>query len=870
MIIGEAFVALRPDSAQFGKEAEQQVAGTLSQVVKKGAQILGGLAVGAKVVNVFKEGLDELKQASVVQGQTTAAIQSTGGAAQVTSGHVADLATQIQKLAGFDDEAVQQGENLLLTFTNIRNSAGAGNDIFDRTTQALADVAARMGTDVPAAAIQLGKALNDPVRGLATLTRLGITFSDQQRDQIKKLTENNDLLGAQRIVLDELNKEFGGSAKALGDSLAGSLSKAEQASANAKAELVQGLAPAIRFTATAQTALADGLDALPAPLQTAVGLVGLLGGAYVGLAEPIKATVGLFQLLRGGQETQAAIQGTLAATASAAAVAETDLAIAEQTLAINSAAAVDGLYATEAASTGILATMGPIGIAAGVAGAALLLFGRDSKGASVDLGDLQTQMKSLTDDLADLSGSVEVSVAKSLTDSIKASEDLAGLFSDLGITADQFTNAVLGGDASFSRFASNTVINNDKVAESLNRFGFSAEDFGKAVSGSDEEFSQFRTDVAKGIPVGTADVIGLADDYRNLRNALEDAGKKAINQAVALGEVSDKQRDAAITANTAKNGTVDYLGAVEDLTGESIHLDKAQKDIKKSADEVAKAHQRQQQAAEDLETTYQNLVDSTIGSFNASLRLTDAQLASRDAIRELAQAQKDGNDGTRTAAEQQDLLLGLQNQANQALLDQADALVAVTQAQEEANGGTFTAAEKQKAYKDALGQVASTLAPDSPLRKQLELYALQVSNVPSKVSTAFHANTKEAGDAIDIFVGKMKGIPKQVVLAFKAGIDLSGLSSSSFVGTGGATFASGGLIDPRPGGLQSTIAEAGEPEGVFPLPPGLVEGLVAIGKGTGGVGGPMFRDLVVHQNDPDPQHIAELAYFKFQEGGLGN
>ena len=36
--------------------------------------------------------------------------------------------------SGIDDEAIQSGENLLLTFTDIRNEVGKGNDIFNQAT----------------------------------------------------------------------------------------------------------------------------------------------------------------------------------------------------------------------------------------------------------------------------------------------------------------------------------------------------------------------------------------------------------------------------------------------------------------------------------------------------------------------------------------------------------------------------------------------------------------------------------------------------------------------------------------------------------------------------------------------------------------
>ena len=102
------------------------------------------------------------------QAQLEAGIKSTGGAAGVTTQHLQDLAASIQGYSGQTDDSIVKTEQLLLTFTNIKNS---GTDkIFDLATKAAADMAAKMGTDASSAAIQLGKALNDPTNGMTVLS----------------------------------------------------------------------------------------------------------------------------------------------------------------------------------------------------------------------------------------------------------------------------------------------------------------------------------------------------------------------------------------------------------------------------------------------------------------------------------------------------------------------------------------------------------------------------------------------------------------------------------------------------------------------------------------------------------------------------
>jgi len=185
--------------------------GTAAKVA--GAAFVAGFATD-KVVDFLGSAVGAAQEANKILAQTEAVIKSTGGAAGVTAKQVDDLAASIAAKTGIDDEAIATGENLLLTFTNLKNEAGDGNDIFNQTTKVMVDMAAAMGTDASASAIQLGKAMNDPIAGISALTRVGVTFTDQQKAQIKAMVEAGDVAGAQKIILAELNKEFGGSAEA--------------------------------------------------------------------------------------------------------------------------------------------------------------------------------------------------------------------------------------------------------------------------------------------------------------------------------------------------------------------------------------------------------------------------------------------------------------------------------------------------------------------------------------------------------------------------------------------------------------------------------------------------------------------------------
>lgn len=216
----------------------------LASFGKVAALGLAGAAVGA--VALGKGFVDAAVESQKVTKQTEAVIKSMGGAANVTSKQVADLSTALSLQTGVDDELIQSGSNILLTFGKVRNELGKGNKIFDRATQAALDMSVALGTDMKSASMLVGKALNDPIRGLTALRRTGIQFTKQQEDQIKAMVEVGDTMGAQKVILSELTKQFGGSAKAQ----ATAQDKLKVAWGNLQEQLGEKLLPVVERLAT--------------------------------------------------------------------------------------------------------------------------------------------------------------------------------------------------------------------------------------------------------------------------------------------------------------------------------------------------------------------------------------------------------------------------------------------------------------------------------------------------------------------------------------------------------------------------------------------------------------------------------------------
>lgn len=247
LIVGDA------SSLEKALGSAKTSAGGFSGGIQKASKVAVGafaaLGLGAKI------GFDELAESQKVSAQTGAVLKSTANAARVTQTQIEALAGALSKKTGVDDEAIQSGQNMLLTFTKIRNEAGKGRDIFNQATKATLDLSVAMGKDMQSSAILVGKALNDPVKGMSALSRAGIQFTAEQKEMVKGMIASGDTMGAQKLILKELETQFGGSANAAGKTLTGSINKAKNSFLEMAAQLVSALLPTLlKLTAFVQTA----------------------------------------------------------------------------------------------------------------------------------------------------------------------------------------------------------------------------------------------------------------------------------------------------------------------------------------------------------------------------------------------------------------------------------------------------------------------------------------------------------------------------------------------------------------------------------------------------------------------------------------
>lgn len=251
----------------------------------------GGLiaAATAPIAGFLATAVKQASDQETALAQLEARLRSTGGVAGVTAEMASDLADSLSKVTRFSDDAILSGENLLLTFTNI------SKDVFPDATKTALDMSTALGQSLESSVMQLGKALNDPISGLTALRRVGVQFTDAQEEMIKGMVEAGDLMGAQTLILRELQREFGGAAEAAGNTFAGKLDRLKNKIGEVQERIGFRLIPVLErlvdWVDTAVERVTEWVDKNPELTQT-ITMVGaalvVVGPALIAIGTAMK------------------------------------------------------------------------------------------------------------------------------------------------------------------------------------------------------------------------------------------------------------------------------------------------------------------------------------------------------------------------------------------------------------------------------------------------------------------------------------------------------------------------------------------------------------------------------------------------------
>ena len=147
--------------------------------------------------------------------RTEAIIRSTGGAAGLTAQQIREMSQSIARDTLASTAGVEAAAAQLLTFRSVAGQT------FERTLRAAQDLAATGFGSIESAAVQLGKALEDPKAGMSALAESGVTFTQGQRAVVEQLVATGQAAEAQRIILAAVEAQVGGAGAAQGGGLAG-------------------------------------------------------------------------------------------------------------------------------------------------------------------------------------------------------------------------------------------------------------------------------------------------------------------------------------------------------------------------------------------------------------------------------------------------------------------------------------------------------------------------------------------------------------------------------------------------------------------------------------------------------------------------
>lgn len=272
-----ATVAKTDKSVQKLNKTAQRTGLNLKKMLVNGALLYGAFRIAKSSIESWN------KQAQAV-AQVRQGLISTKNISGKTLNQLKKQASYLQKHSLYGDEDILQGVTAqLLTFTNITG------DAFDRTQKVALDLAARLKIDLKSASIQLGKALNDPVKNLSALSRSGIQFTDEQKNMINALWQGGKQAEAQSIILKELERQYGGSAAAAAMAGAGPLKQLQMRLGDLKEHLGGLLFKALNKLMPVFDKVINIVESFFDYLDSHSGTVGKIANAFSGVFNALKS-----------------------------------------------------------------------------------------------------------------------------------------------------------------------------------------------------------------------------------------------------------------------------------------------------------------------------------------------------------------------------------------------------------------------------------------------------------------------------------------------------------------------------------------------------------------------------------------------------
>lgn len=391
LLAGTAFVDIIPNTKDFVGRLTKDMSKRKKAIAVGGALVGGAIVAG--MATQLKAGLDDaLKEQVSTKALENSllnakkAAKTTGAAFGVTTEAVTKLAGEIESQTGIADDAVIASASWLGTFHSLTRD----QPTFDRAQKAVVDLSAKMAIasgstiDLAGAQNMVGKALQDPIKGLSALSRVGVTFSEAQKKTIQKMVETGNVAGAQKEIMKGIESQVKGAAKAYGETLPGKVERAHAAWGNMREELSVHLIPALTKLADKGLKVTRWLEKHPKTVKALAIAFGALAAVMItaSVATAVAAVVGASKTIKAYIATsKAAIKSAWAQVKAFASTAASAVASAARQVAafVVMAAkwawmAAKALASAARVALAWLIALGPIGLLiAAVALAAVLI-----------------------------------------------------------------------------------------------------------------------------------------------------------------------------------------------------------------------------------------------------------------------------------------------------------------------------------------------------------------------------------------------------------------------------------------------------------------------------------------------------------------
>jgi hypothetical protein len=451
---------------------------------------------------------------------------------------VSQYAEQLERTLAIDADVIKRTQTKLATFKQLTATVNNAGGAFDRATMAALDLAAAGFGEAETNAVQLGKALQDPIKGIAALSRAGVTFTAQEKQKIKELVESNRLLEAQDLILSAIESQVGGTAKesvSSFESMRLALARISDAFGEIMLPILQALAPVLESVAAwfesnpqfvlalsvAIVALTGSIIAANVGLKAynAVGIITnginkLLGTSFtrlqtamgvIGVA--LTAAVAVYSLLSGSKTK------TTQATKDLTAALKLEKDAQEET--------IQQLIETDKNTR-------------------LAFQALDKLGLTID--DLNDYVQRGTGELKNL----ENNLGKALQTAGVTNDEFIALGSTVQGLTKNFNNSAQAVDLYNRVSASNSQINIDvtKSFVGLNTSIFDAYNKTKSLGTATNKTAEAAANLRQGFREAQK---GVTDALKNMRDTFASTIGAAIRSAVNFGQIRDAAKDAGTT-----------------------------------------------------------------------------------------------------------------------------------------------------------------------------------------------------------------------------------------------------------------------------------------------------------------------------------